>query len=50
MLLASTLLAVAAALVWRGLRNRKRPLDRDELLIIGRLAEEIRKEQFHPYE
>ena len=50
MLLASTLLAVAAALVLRGLRNRKRPLDRDELLIIGRLAEEIRKEQFHPYE
>jgi len=50
MLLASTLLAVAAALVWRGLRNRKRPLDRDELLIIGRLAEEIRKEQFQPYE
>ncbi|HUK18191.1 MAG TPA: hypothetical protein VLW65_17315 [Bryobacteraceae bacterium] len=49
MLLASTFLAVAAALLWRGLRNRKRPLDRDELLIIGRVAEQVRKEEFHPY-
>ena len=50
MLVAITLLAMAAFFLLRGLRQREQPLDREELLIIRGLADRLRKDEIHPFE
>lgn len=50
MFMAGTLVALAAALVWRGWHRRERPFDREELLVVRGYADRVRRDQIHPFE
>ena len=50
MLPAGICVVVALVVLWRAFRARPRPLDRNEVQILRHFADQIRKEQFHPFE
>jgi hypothetical protein len=50
LILIEVLLAVALFAMWRGAKGNNPPLDREEIEIIRHFADQMRKEQFHPYE
>ncbi len=50
MLPAGICLVVALIVFWRASRSRQRPLDHGEIQILRHVADQIRREQFHPFE
>lgn len=49
MLFAGICLALAAVVMLRDAYPRRRPFDADELRIIRGLADQTRRDQFHPF-
>ena len=43
-------LAVALIVIWRQSRTRQQPLDRYEIRVLKHCADQIRREQFHPFD
>ena len=50
MLIAGICMAATLLAIWRASFSRVRPLDRQEIRLIRRSAEQIRREQFHPFD
>ena len=50
MLPAGICLVVALVAVWRASRRSQLPLDRSEILVLRYCADQIRREQFQPFD